>query len=66
MNYKLSNTLLHQYNKQRVIAVATTQTSLRGYVTAAHIREELGLTNSQLVAIRDDLLADGTIEEVPE
>jgi len=66
VKYKLSKELLHAYNKERVIAVATIQTAITGYVTADHIRAELELTNEQLVAIRNDLLADGTIEEVPE
>lgn len=66
MNYKITDALLHAYNKERVIAVATAQTAAAGYVTAEHIRQELGLTTAQMLAIRDDLLADGTIEEVPE
>lgn len=64
-DYRLTHPTLIKYNKARVLALATTATANRGFVTVDFIRSELSISIEDLVEIRDELISEGKIEAIP-
>lgn len=65
MDFRLTHDSLISYNKERVLSLVTIETALRGFITVDFIRSELGISNEDLIEIRDSLILDGEIEAVP-
>lgn len=65
MNYSVTHDQLLAHNKDRVYAVALAETRKKGYITLQEIHAYFDLTTPQLVEIRDELIAEGKIEQVP-
>lgn len=64
MKYALKHKPLLAYNRDRVLAMITAQTANKGYVEVDEIRKAFNISTDDLVAIRDDLIAEGLIEEI--
>jgi len=64
-DYKVCDNHLLTHNKERVYAVVLAETVKKGFITVSEIHKYFDLTNSQLIEIRDALIADGKIEAIP-
>jgi hypothetical protein len=63
MPYRLTTPARIAHQKARVLAIATTATIEKGEVTLEDIQEQITITNADLITIRDELIADGKLEQ---
>lgn len=63
MPYRLTTPTRIEHQKARVLAIATTATIEKGEVTLQDILNQITISQADLVTIRNELIAEGKIEE---